>query len=637
MKEITEVHAGLTLYGGTDITGDERTNPLSPRTDFSQKNFKSVRPAGDRPEDLDGFQQLVYGRVVNGLNVFVNASPGAGKTRPIERALVVRYTRQAETTGKPLRVLVSVPLSQLAQQTHDTFINVFYKLLTNITFEGSTQADAWENAKLTAVINMIPAPIRPPINNAIQEFMTSNDAVALRRAIETTVVGVDTQGSQHRSTPHSLIDIAVLELAAGLITTKNYDIVIFDEIQQLFKPFEGRFDPALKKDMGYYDRMFKNCATKQVIFLTGSMNTDDITEFVNYLQSHYKIGNGPGSSGTKMDILPRRNDVRPTGNRSEIKVVPSFDIGDGSPRHAHKMIATAKEKIQSRIKYNVAILFSKPRIFDACQELIKTIPSQSTVTHPIPRIEDTDPVGGRGILNRRIIGKPVYHDARTFRQPFGKPNEFSDPNVGSRTLDPTYARGNPRRYQATRLVGREHSDQFHDLQQQHGIKIGTNIIVLNPLLADCIVRGFAFIVGGQKNNLRTEAERGLFLEYDDKLVIQSLFANGKIKFIFASDAVGIGINLNCQHLYIPSLQKFGAGKMGTIDESALIQLVHRAGRGKFGTAYVYTSPHEVERVTRIFNSEPSSVVNVVGMDRLKDVSGTGKLLYFFDKMINGSK
>jgi ATP-dependent RNA helicase SUPV3L1/SUV3 len=54
---------------------------------------------------------------------------------------------------------------------------------------------------------------------------------------------------------------------------------------------------------------------------------------------------------------------------------------------------------------------------------------------------------------------------------------------------------------------------------------------------------------------------------------------GNVKFLIATDAIGMGLNLNIQRVIFSSLEKtLRRGKRGKIDEHTLKQIAGRAGR-----------------------------------------------------------
>jgi len=76
--------------------------------------------------------------------------------------------------------------------------------------------------------------------------------------------------------------------------------------------------------------------------------------------------------------------------------------------------------------------------------------------------------------------------------------------------------------------------------------------------------------------------------------IQALFSQGIIRVAFATDAIGKGVTLDIQTLIIPTIKKTG----GKLSPSDLIQLVHRAGRGKQPVAKIICHPDDYDVIVK---------------------------------------
>jgi hypothetical protein len=594
MKNITEIHAGA------DILTHSRTKEYG----YFDKTF-SDRPHRQQQDiSLDPFQRHVYQRILNNDNVFVAASPAAGKTRPVVKALLQKYIDAAVTGKLPPRVLVSVPLSQLAQQTQDDYAGIFVDLLTQKT-PGYTAAQ--ENLKMTGVVNMFPANIRDELVLLVGETYTSRQYHNLSKFISSHLIGVDTQGSPNRATSLSMIDIAVAELAAKLAKGKQYDIIVIDEVQQLFKEYPTEYDKDLKRDVTFYHTIFDKGRRAQFIFLTGSLAGNTTKDFIDHLEKFYKM--------KKIELLSAKTlrATPPSPNRSELRVIPYTEMGTGKFMQVPMIAKAVKDKIDNKIKYSALIIFSKKTIFQICNRLIETIQPKTII-------------GQTAEIQRP--GREEEQKYWSFRQSFGR----STGQISSAGVPFTQR---PLVKTAMGTLPREKAPKFGEFKQMQKIKVGARQFVSNELLANCLARGFGFITGGQEQNLKNDIERAMFLPYEDKKVVQDLFKTGKLSFILATDAVGIGVNMVVQHLYLPTLQKFGAGRLGPIDTSSLIQLLHRAGRGAVGTAFIYTPPENVERVTMLLSKDPTETVDIVDIDRLKNVTPLNKLLLLLKQMSQG--
>lgn len=93
----------------------------------------------------------------------------------------------------------------------------------------------------------------------------------------------------------------------------------------------------------------------------------------------------------------------------------------------------------------------------------------------------------------------------------------------------------------------------------------------------------------------------------DTEIIQSLFKNGIIKVVFATDAIREGINITCSTMYIPTIINPSDHKPA--DLGSLAQLANRAGRIKGVFATIYTDPQFVGNITQAFSTDPKRFVD----------------------------
>ncbi len=127
------------------------------------------------------------------------------------------------------------------------------------------------------------------------------------------------------------------------------------------------------------------------------------------------------------------------------------------------------------------------------------------------------------------------------------------------------------------------------------------------LICKCLQRGFGYIVGAQPDSVR-ELDQILMLSAQEKVEVAKLFKGGntkpKLKFLFATDAIGIGVNMKVKSLYIPSVKRFNGIGLVDTSSSSLVQLLHRAGRGSVPIATIYTTPQDIQTVKCHIESDP---------------------------------
>ena len=68
-----------------------------------------------------------------------------------------------------------------------------------------------------------------------------------------------------------------------------------------------------------------------------------------------------------------------------------------------------------------------------------------------------------------------------------------------------------------------------------------------------------------------------------------LFEDGKVDYMVATDAIGLGLNLNIKNIFFTNLLKFDGKKRRYLSYDEIAQISGRAGRftddGFFGTTY----------------------------------------------------
>jgi hypothetical protein len=467
------------------------------------------------------------------------------------------------------RVLITVPLVLLVLQKVDEAVDLFVRLFTSRT--ENTAVD--ENRKRVALKHAFP-------NIDFLDVYSQRAYISLVKQIRSTIVGGSASGI-NTINQNTIVDVAVIENASRFIN-KNYTMVVMDEIQEILK---SESDASFLQKVDWYHNVFKQIGSIQTILLTGSLHQTTVSDFKSFLESEY---------GFKTFVsLPSKSSPQPSKNRSDIKIVHTTEVGYGTndPRDVNKIIKHIKSKIEARSRYNLLVLFSKEMILKICLGLFDIISPLTTYPVHSSKISTKEPEArwkqGLGRLNNSVLLSGNYP--------------------------------------------REYVDQVVNAYNTNRIKVGANMFVSNPILAECISRGFGFIVGARKDSPRS-VDKLLYLTFDEKRLVQDLFVSGRLNYIISTSAVGVGVNLVVQHLYLPSLMMYSdeVKKPVPIQSSDLLQLLHRAGRGSVPTAFIYTTPDNAERLTELMtSSDVSSQMPVIDVSKLKNIKPQRKLYNFF--------
>lgn len=108
----------------------------------------------------------------------------------------------------------------------------------------------------------------------------------------------------------------------------------------------------------------------------------------------------------------------------------------------------------------------------------------------------------------------------------------------------------------------------------------------------------------------------------------ALYQNGDVDFLVATDAIGMGLNLDIDHVAFSSQHKFDGTKMRTLFSSEIAQIAGRAGRymrsGTFGTTGE-SKPFDEKVIEEVENNKFDPIKRIMWRNSNLDM-GTGKKL-----------
>jgi hypothetical protein len=85
--------------------------------------------------------------------------------------------------------------------------------------------------------------------------------------------------------------------------------------------------------------------------------------------------------------------------------------------------------------------------------------------------------------------------------------------------------------------------------------------------------------------------------YNDFRIVAKLFSEGRIKTLMVTDAVGVGVNMDVQNIFMTSTTKpDGYGNFEAIKLSNLSQFLNRGGRSRFKEANIYAPEADIPAV-----------------------------------------
>ena len=113
-----------------------------------------------------------------------------------------------------------------------------------------------------------------------------------------------------------------------------------------------------------------------------------------------------------------------------------------------------------------------------------------------------------------------------------------------------------------------------------------------------------------------------------------LYQNGDVDFLIATDAIGMGLNLDIDHVAFSAIHKFDGKKMRELHNSEVAQIAGRAGRylrsGTFGTTGDAPLFNE-ETIEAVENHKFKSIKKIVWRNSDLNIDNTYNLIKTLDK------
>lgn len=113
-----------------------------------------------------------------------------------------------------------------------------------------------------------------------------------------------------------------------------------------------------------------------------------------------------------------------------------------------------------------------------------------------------------------------------------------------------------------------------------------------------------------------------------------LYQSGDVDFLVATDAIGMGINMNIDHVSFSNLRKYDGKKIRGLRNTEIGQISGRAGRYKNDGSFGITGDCEAltsEQVEKLENHKFDSVVNIYWRNSILDFSSIKKFLESLNK------
>ncbi|MBK7107453.1 MAG: hypothetical protein IPH62_19475 [Ignavibacteriae bacterium] len=578
-------------------------------------------------------------------NTIISIPPGGGKTRPIKAYFfekLVKFLADPDNNELPT-IFYIVPTRQLAGQIkfNDFIRDSEYGILAalsdlqsnvnNSLTETRTAKSVFENA----------------LNNT-EMTPFEKEKFILSFAEECVTSSVDQSGIKHEFSPktisilpflkNKMVPVIICVKDPTLINTnvrviKNkFEHVIIDEVQELIPKPES--DSSSNKTLSTDSRkLFESLckiikeighSSTKIHLLTGSVNDESLTILNDNFKSILKV---------EFEFVPNINRVHPntgekiglptdgTSNRSKITVIPLQSLSSPEISNAVKAREDLiKNIVRSRQSNSIMIVFStkqfaKQSLISMLKNVVKDLPKHpqsnfydNEIKKNVPFIQvrneyiksadvnyasDIERIANRE-TNKTIISKDYYNSSNLTPKELNKhknnklklPSPFQN-KMGEYVDEIEFLKY----FNLGELNKRDYN------LQQDPDEI-TDIKDDNNLLYQGVLSGIGIMMGA--------------MHQQHKDTIQKLFAKRKIYLLISTDALGIGANVDCKHLYIPTINKFDDGGFGPLNQSSLTQIINRVGRGKFQNGFVYCRQEDADTVEKLIKAKHEVAWKVIG-------------------------
>ena len=383
---------------------------------------------------------------------------------------------------------------------------------------------------------------------------------SLQKYIEENLVAMYT-GPDTRAKTSAPMIVSVYALGANILIKLGNDktkikLVVCDEAHLLQELYESEGDDDEEyddsKDIGMTQAdqlsynlyyILKQLPDTKLLLMTGTAHPESVADLVDFLNFCYN---------RKIKIEANI----PTSNAASIGFIPADWL-----RNDNEIIE--KLLVNPRSTNNLLILFGKQKTLDLINKAIKR--------------------KGGGGMNIANIDKGNYDNK---------------PTIGSSSFSKIFAQQSINNYNGKYPVPNK---DFGNMKRSDPAST-----ITYPLQKMAVQYGLGFICR-MTDNMPDYDER-LNKEYEkDFDIVQDLFKRGIVKTIIATDAVGIGVNVDVKNMYIPTTQKFeGVTKgMQELKVSNFAQLLARVGRRAFASATIYAPEESIPLIAKALAASPS--------------------------------
>jgi len=286
----------------------------------------------------------------------------------------------------------------------------------------------------------------------------------------------------------------------------------------------------------------------KLLLMTGTANPESVKDLVQFLNFCYK--RNIMAEGFK------------SGNPASLACIPADWLSD-------EKTVIERLLVNPRTSNNLIILFGKARTLNMIKKA-----TQSKGIGIGNQLRDID----KGYTDKYEFGKRTTDSNKYFSNPKLEKDHGFNKYYGKNPIP-------------------------DDNTLKNVAKQGLASEIVYPLQREAVRIGVGFICRMTKE--MPDFNEKLAKEYEnDFRIVQDLFKKGIVKTIIATDAVGIGVNVDVANMYMLTTEKFGGTSKGyePLLVSNLKQLLERVGRRAFATATIYAPEKDVPLIIKALNA-----------------------------------
>jgi len=570
-------------------------NPNMSSRFVSQNNLQGVELFNFT---FHNWQKNVIRALHNKKNIYVVASPGAGKTAPVmyywgDRILginpgmknptnlqakqVFRNIHKLMDTPEQIKkILYLCPIRQLVYSIQKEFreylaqilIHAFnFVITTNISevqilinlisnYNKTLKSLYRERRKLLDQYNRFSSLGDNHRSTMLQKQIEKLDdeiqncvAKAIKLFIDDKLLRIKTATDPLPTSANPLIVVSIYESSGSIYDRmkKNIGVVIMDESHTIQRNEEdqnlnsdkiSRADQITNHIYPIIKQTKKN--NNQLILLSGTVHPTSARNLCNYIEF---------CLGVTINVL----EVDDSRNASDISVLPMDNLNN--EQTLLKLLTNPKEN------GNLIALFSKKKIIHLAKLATTQMSGNRYTSQQIDRGDLQAPK--RNSLNIDLKDMDRYQSST------GPQARGSDPNSQVK-------------------FGKSMIDKINEMPSVGKIQN-------DDLLLKCLLSGFGYIFRQDNDSMSTAQKQ---IAGKNQKIVAELFSQGKIHTLMATDAIGVGLNMKIKNMYVPKATKFNGITDKDIPLSDASQFYNRVGRMAYQVSRIYTPEKYVDNIVR---------------------------------------